>query len=498
MRLFYKPLLCTAALTTSLTINAASFSDASDYLDIDGEFITFIDFSGDGTAIGQQLNEILSGLQTVHPELAMFPVDFKQVFDQLGFGSMQAVGISSKAIDHGLQANRSVMLTNGNLSGLFAMYGSADAPLNGFTLAERAPADANTVLSGTLDLTPLRDLATELMIQHMGPMGSQIIETQLSTVIPGTNTTVNEIIDAFSGHFQFCMHQSYKDDYTLAYKIWASAANAGSLVEDLRALEASMPIIFSEANGSTIADLSALLGQQDLGLFLKNDPSGALHIYTHADWGPHSDGPKLVDDASFQQVAALLPEKAHWYSYAKGTAGEIESIFTSLEDIPQAAPYLDVGRKAFDLFLGDFMQPAAGATVLTPDAVYTELYSSYSYKQLVTALPAMIGGGLAASLAVPYYMLDQTMCNDFDMAISDEELIRSNLFTIFNAGQLHLLTEDGVSEVSYQQLLEQDTFYNIGEIESVLGESYEDLVITLDTEALSVELPDGRVISSAF
>ncbi len=502
MKLLGKSLLSAASLAAPLLVNAASFEDASKYLDTDGSFVAFIDFAGDGAEIGQQLNAILADVHAASPEAALMvpPINFEQLFGQLGFGSMQGLGISSKAIENGLQANRSVMLTNGELSGLFAMYGSADQPMKGFELAKRAPADANTVVSGPLYLTPLRDIAQELMTQYMGAMGTQMIEQQLNTPVPGTDITANEIIDVFSGHFEFCMQQGYTEDLEPTYKIWASAENAGPLVDRLKALEEGMPVIFSEVNGATVADLSALTGQEDMGLFLKHAADGSLHIYTHADWGPYSEGPKLADSEAFQPYKALLPEKAHWYSYAEGAAGDIESMFAMFEEIPAAAPYLDAGHKAFDLLLGDFMKPAVGATVITEDAVYSEVYASYSYKQAVTALPAIVGGGIAASVAVPYYMFSQAMGGDdfdMDMGMTDEEQIEFNLSTILTAGQIHMLDE-GVNEISYKQLLEAKENYGVSDIESVLGESYDDIVITAETEELSVELPDGRVITSSF
>ncbi|MGB0258882.1 MAG: hypothetical protein ACPGES_09540, partial [Coraliomargarita sp.] len=208
MKLLEKSLLGAATLAAPLFVNAASFEDASKYLDTDGSFVAFIDFAGDGAAIGQQLNEIMTEVRTGAPQATMMvpPVNFEQLIGQLGFGSMQALGVSSKALENGLQANRSVMLTDGTLSGLFGMYGSADEPMAGFELAKRAPADANTVVSGPLYITPLRELVKELLTQYMGPMGTNLVDQQLATPLLGTDITANEVIEAFSGQFEFCMY----------------------------------------------------------------------------------------------------------------------------------------------------------------------------------------------------------------------------------------------------------------------------------------------------
>ena len=443
MNLLGKTLCGAAACVAPLYLSATSFEDASHYLDTDGSFVAYIDFVGDGADAGQQLNAILAEARTSIPQTAAFPINFEQLIDQLGFGSLQALGASSKVIGNGLQANRSVMLTNGSLSGLFSLYGSPSEPMKGFDLAKRAPADSNTVISGPIDLIPLRELVEQLMAQYMGAVGTSLVDQQLTTPLMGTDITANELIEALSGQLEFCMYQDYNDTFSPAYKFWASFENAGFLVERLKSAEDSLPILFSESDGASLADLSFLLGQEDMGLFLRHDPSGALQLYTHTDWGAQADGPKLADSTAFGKFSTLLPEKAHWYRYTKGAGQDLEAMFTSLEGIPEAAAYLGAGRKIFDLLLGDFMQPAASATILTDAAVYSELYACYSYKRMVTVIPAVIGGGIAASVAIPYYMFGQSMGLDFDMAMSDEELVKLNLNTILNTGQLYLLSQEG-------------------------------------------------------
>ena len=53
--------------------------------------------------------------------------------------------------------------------------------------------------------------------------------------------------------------------------------------------------------------------------------------------------------------------------------------------------------------------------------------------------------------------------------------------------------ETGADEVSFQQLSDY-----LPLIEPVAGESYEDLVITIETEFISVTLEDGQEISFEF
>lgn len=186
--------LIISLLAGSITAQAATFKDASKYLDTDGTLLGYINFEGDGQEIGTQLNAIYADATAAIPDMMPIPIDFNLLFNNLGFGSIQAMGISSKEIGNGVYANRSVTLLSGELTGLFAMYGKQNSPLTRFKAAEMAPADASGAMSGQIHLTALRDTATTVMMQVMGPMGKGMIDQQLQMVVPGTDIKVDEII----------------------------------------------------------------------------------------------------------------------------------------------------------------------------------------------------------------------------------------------------------------------------------------------------------------
>lgn len=50
--------LSVALLASALCTHAGSFIEASKYLDTDGSILGYIDFEGDGEAIGTQLNAV--------------------------------------------------------------------------------------------------------------------------------------------------------------------------------------------------------------------------------------------------------------------------------------------------------------------------------------------------------------------------------------------------------------------------------------------------------
>jgi len=334
----------------------------------------------------------------------------------------------------------------------------------------------------------VRDTLVAIMTQSMGPMGESIATQQLSTPILGTDMTANEVIEALSGQLEFCMHQSYTDTMDPVIKIWANVSDAGHLVARLKPLEANIPITFADDDSKLVADCSALIGQEAFGLFLEQDKaSGALTIYTHRDWSTQTTGPKLAETEAFAEFKDLLPKKAHWFTYTTGARHDLDAMFAIFEQIPEAAPYANLGRNAYELILGDFLKPAAGATTITEDAIVSELYASYSYKQMAMVLPTLVAGGVGAAMAIPAFQKVRTT--------SQEKAITNNLRQIASAADQYML-EEGATEVHIDQLIGPEKY--ISQLDSIAGESYDDIVITADTEELSVELPNGSVISYPY
>jgi type IV pilus assembly protein PilA len=102
-------------------------------------------------------------------------------------------------------------------------------------------------------------------------------------------------------------------------------------------------------------------------------------------------------------------------------------------------------------------------------------------------MPVAVGGGLMAAMAIPAFQkVRQT---------SQEQTARNNLRQIASAADQYFL-EEGVAEVTYEQLVGPDAY--IRSIEPVAGEVYEGMVITTEMDEISVTLPDGRVISIPF
>ena len=466
--------------------HANSFEEASQYLDTDGSLIAFIDFQGDGKELGDQLNAIYQDALSHTQGMPLIPVDFSLLFENLGFGSIRSIGFSSKELEPGLYVNRFANLLNGTPSGLFGMYSPEGQEETTFTAAALAPADATGAACGPINLTALTDTYQSVFTQIMGPMGEGIAQQQLSMPVPGTELQIGHIIDTLSARWEYAYKLDLSNMEQPEIALWVQVEGAGSLLEELKPLSEQMPVVFTENDGRPTADFSALLGSDaPCGLFLEAQANGDLVIYTDANWTACSEGPRLADDPKFQSLTAHLPTKALWFSYSDGF-DLMKSMEAALAADPETAKYLGTIEKSFDLLIGDFYKPAASASYFKGDTLVTELYASYSTKQIVMLLPTIYGGGLSAAMAIPAFQKVRTT--------SQEKAVTNNLRQIAAAADQYFL-ENGVKEVAIEKLIGPDAY--IRELTPVAGESYEGMIIKMG-EDISVTLGNGQVITQDF
>ncbi|NBB79825.1 MAG: hypothetical protein GVY36_10320 [Verrucomicrobia bacterium] len=468
-----------AAVFPSLTASA-NFNEAQAYIDVDGSLVGYIDFEGDGRKIGDTLNEIYAQIVAASPEMPPIPVDFTQLIDTLGFGSLKAIAISSKEVEPGLHSNRSVALMQDEPTGLFALY--ATEPLT-FTAAEKAPADATAALTASINLIPLRSTATQILQQIMGPMGEAMVQQQLAQAIPQTDITYDEAIERLSGKWDVFWHQSYRENFQQDVKFWVSIEGAGKLLPRLRSMSEQMGVAFIEDDTTLKANFSPLLGPDaTVGLYVEAPKqSGELIIHSHRDWTPDSDGPRLVDQPAFKNLADRLPGEGIAFSYSRGA--DLDPMLGMMDAIPGAAPYKQASESALDLLIGGFLKPNMSVTHIEDGHWIGDQYAGYSTKQVITTIPAVIGAGMGAAMAIPAF--------EKVRETSREKAVQNNLRQIATAAQQYFL-ENGVTKVHIDELIGEDGY--IRQPTPVAGESYEGLILR-SGEPIRVTLGDGTVMT---
>jgi len=376
---------------------SASFEEASGYIDIDGSMVGYMNFEGDGQEIGTALNATYEQLLASKPGI---PVDFTLLIENFGFGSLKAVGMSSKDAGEGLHLNRSVLLMDGAPMGLFAIYDLE--PLN-FDAAKMAPADATGAMTSAVNLGALRETMILVLKQLMGPSGEGIIQQQLAQLIPETDITYNEAINTLSGKWDGFWHQSYSEDFQEDFKFWLSIEGAGSLLPRLHMMGKSMGVNFMQDDQGLKADFSSLMGEDaTIGLYVEAPKGGdSLIIYSHQNWTHESGGARLADSDEFKSLASRLPAEGFAFSYSKGA--DFEPMLAAIAEFPEAAQYIELVKSVSDLLLGDFLKPNVAINYMDGDNIVMEQYASYSTKQILMAIPAIAGGGIGAAIAIPAF-----------------------------------------------------------------------------------------------
>jgi len=477
--------LAIALLTLTFTSSTASanFEEASAHIDLDGSMVGYMDFEGDGQEIGTALNEIYQQVLTSTPEMPPFPVDFNLLFENLGFGSLKAIAMSSKDIEPGLHRNRSVALLNSELRGVYAIYKTETLT---FTAAEMAPADATGAMTAAVNLGAIRDTSSAIMQQIMGPMGEGMIQQQLAQFIRGTDVSYDEAINTLSGKWDGFWHQSYREDFQQEFKFWISIEGAGSLLPRLREMAEGMGVAFTEDDTMLQANFSTLLGEDaPIGLYVEvPKQSGELIIYSHTDWTPASEGDRLAQTDTYKNMAKRLPSEGIAFSYNVGA--DLSPMLAGLSSIPEVAKYSEVAESAINLLIGDFLKPSMAVTYMDDGNMVSDQYAGFSTKQVVMVLPTIAASGFGAAMAIPAFQKVRTT--------SQEKAVTNNLRQIASAADQYFL-ENGVTEVQIDQLVGEDGYIRL--LNPVAGESYEGMVIR-QGEDIRVTLGDGSVISMPF
>ncbi|TVP80161.1 MAG: hypothetical protein EA353_04595 [Puniceicoccaceae bacterium] len=473
---------CLAA-TLPTSSASANFADAQAHIDLDGSMIGYIDFAGDGDKIGAALNEIYQEILANTQDMPPIPVDFNELIKNLGFGSIKAFAMSSKDIEPGLHRNRSVVLMNDAPTGLFAVY---NPKMLSFTAAEKAPSDARNALTLTLDLRPLRDTSSRILQQIMGPMGEAMLEQKLAETILETDISYGEAIELLSGQWDAFWHQSYREDFQQDVKFWVSIEGAGSLLPRLREMAEAMGGAFSEDDTRLKANFGQLFGPDaSIGLYVEAPKeTGELIFYSHSDWTPDSEGPRLVDQPTFKNLASRLPSEGIAFYYDGGT--DLNPLLAAMDGFPEAAKYKDATESILTLLIGNFLKPKMQVSYMDGDHWVSDQYAGYSTKQVITALPTIFVGGMGAAMAIPAFQKVREN--------SQQKAVQNNLRQIASAAQQYFL-ENGVSEVHIDALVGEGKY--IRHLSPVAGESYQGMILR-QGEAISVRLGNGSVITQEF
>jgi competence protein ComGC len=472
------------------------------HLESGGEFYAIVDVKGEleklGNATAGMMNSMMQQAAAGGAPMPVASLDFKTLFGRLGFYNVDGLGLSSWQDADGLHHNRAFLYTPGGRAGLLKIFGGAPQSFISPTLA---PADADFVLEGTLDLKS----AAELIISYVKDVGGanaakQVADTLNAPLAPGTtttftgqnlidhlNTTVTVIARADTQHL-IPLSPQYKMPTIDAV---IALDGFSDVFDQFQTAFTGAPFFkFSEANGMKIMSVDTEI-PAPFDVYqpqLISDPkTKRLYLVSRssfADETINGKGPRLSSSADFKTAIDGLPDKGNFLSYIskKGAAAFVQ--YYSAQMMQTLPPDAQKSMMEFNT-LQNIPHGLASVDVNLADGIFAQGESTQSYKNVVLVAPVM-AVGLVSAMAIPAFAKVREQ--------SREKAITNNLRIIASAAQTYML-DKGVTSASYQDIVGPGADKYIRAITPVMGEDYTGIVVRQNSTQISVTTPDGQVIT---
>jgi hypothetical protein len=495
-----KTALFLSALAAS-TLLAGPYSDVISELKTDEpEFLLHMNLDGDTDTLGAFLTGLYTSYVQMNPDVPPIPVDFARVFGHLGFQNVTGYTVASEADpDHAGFINHSVFSFDGSPSGLFTLFGESNRPL---TLASRTPADADLAFEMALNGDALFQIVRALVIDIMGPMGQGLIDQQLNQPVFPEGPTLAQLIEKLSTRMEFTLKAGDEPLPGPLAQLQFLTGNVALRIADVSELIAPLEPMLMQAGFAPVegsADktwrMDIPLGPEMMPLYLTTESAtNDLVVMVNdstSQWLASGSANSLANDPALSSRLAQLPPDgiAFWYSSKRLSQMQIDQIDAQLpSNMVQVAPLFNTMKG----FLSRYAGEQIGISYLEENAYRGKAYSPTSVKTSLALALTITPASMAASLAP---LIQEQLGIVPANSGTGDEAIQSNLKLIADEAMVYLV-ETGATGVPFQRLAEVSEA--VAAIESVAGESYDEIVVMLDTSTLTVALPDGRMVSYSF
>lgn len=473
------------------------------------ELILYVNLEHDFLTLGNGLTRIYNAVLKANPDMMPIPVDFSKLMGHFGLTGLEHMLMASSWSDnHETFLNQAVIQLTENPEGLFKLLGTDNME---FSFAERVPANADVLMEMQFRPMALVDIARKIMIDTMGPTGKALLDGQLNQPMTQDGLTGLDLIQMLDTEIYFAQNvdpvrMENIDDENMSLsdymgdQVWL-IKDAGRLPEILAPFLAqyNFRTVPDDPYDAYIIETPWTLNEKLTWVFSKLPDSGDLLVSNNLDardWFL-AGGESLATNEDFQSMAAAFPDKGLSFWYASENAaqqtqkqmtaafkqGFQEAVEESGHNAPDLQPFLNIFQDAIKRFSGK----NAGVAYSSDNQLRFKSLQPYSSKTTLALSTLAVPGALTTAMAIPAFQKVR--------ATSQEKAITNNLRQIASAAQQYML-ETGESQVSVKELIGPNGFFD--DIQSVAGESYDDIVISIKDTEISVTLPDGQVISYSF
>lgn len=495
-----------SADTSALNILAennrsTNFAVLTQYLDLGGTLYGYVDMEGDIAQLNASASAFFDQLRAIKPGEIPEKIDFKTIIERLGLHQIQGIGVSSYQQGK-LFRNKTFIHAPGEPQGLIKALAGENKP---FASIANAPTGADLLIEKSVDVTVIRDLIFAIANDIMGESGTQMLSAQLQKPLAGMTTIPTaKLIDSLNTRFVMVADIDtttelivQNTDTTIALPavdFYMSLDNLGWLIDDLAVTFGQMPqltFIDEQTTHKVTSNLPFPAPWNHYSPVILHDKvSKQLIIASSPEFLKRclTAESAIVADAEFKAATQGLPLQGNHFQYVSQTVGKVglellNSVLEQQQD-ENTKTALSFYRDA----LPDTNYSTASAAQILAEGFLVISNSETSHKSSISTLAAgnPVSIGLLAAMAIPAFNKVRET--------SQQKAILNNLRMIAAAGDQYML-EQGVTRVSYRQLIKDDY---INDIKPVDGESYDELIWTLDGEKLEVTTREGIKVNFEF
>ena len=381
----------------------ASYSESMDRLGVENpDFVFHLNLEDDFATAGAFLTEAYMAYLMTGPQVPPVPVDASRLFNRLGLNGLTTFSAVSEPRVEGGFRNQMLYQFADSPKGLFLLTGEVNRP---FSVQDTAPSDADLAAEFTFNGIALYQIAREIVVDVMGPMGEGMIETQLNRPVVPEGPTYADLLNRLSTRAQIVARPETttgKGPLAAVPLLNGQAAirfaNIADLLEDVAPLlemagfvrsgDALWKARFPAGEGSLSLFLEPLPGSNDLLLSL-DDAS--------REWYRSGSSDALANSPEFKEAISGLPDTglSFWYSSERLSQIQIQSLESQLGADPKFLPVIRIIQD----FLGRFIGPQSGISRLEPDAYRILSLQPASYKTNLALAGALIPVGFLNTLA---------------------------------------------------------------------------------------------------